>query len=319
MNNRLAVFAALCGLFALIAATPRAVAGCREGLALCVELILPSLFPFFVLSALLAKLGLPLTLGRLLAPASRRLFRVSGAGATAFFMGLLGGYPLGAAYIAELVENGAVSPEEGGRLLAFCNNSGPAFFIGVLGTGVFGSVKYGLLLYAAHAGAALLTGLLVRGQGCGAADAAPEGAPPLPFSAALSEAVRQAVSALLGVCGFVVCFAVFTGLLEEWGLLSLAAGRLSELSGQPLAWCRALLTGFFELGGGVGALRGLPPSPENLALATALMGWGGLSVHFQSLSLLADAPVDCHLHTLGRLMNAALSGAAVYILSSFVF
>ena len=318
MKNRLAVFAALCGLFALLAATPRAVAGCREGLALCVELILPSLFPFFVLSALLGKLGLPLTLGRLLAPAARRLFRVSGAGATAFFMGLLGGYPLGAAYIAELVESGTVSPAEGGRLLAFCNNSGPAFFIGVLGTGVFGSLRYGLLLYAAHAAAALLTGLLLRARGNDAAEAMPEPAPPLPFSKALAEAVRQAVSALLGVCGFVVCFAVFTGLLEEWGLLSLAAGLLAELSGQPLTWCRALLTGFFELGGGVGALRGLPPSPANLTLAAALMGWGGLSVHFQSLSLLADLPVDSRPHTLGRLLSAALSCAAVLVLSHFI-
>lgn len=46
MKNKLAVFAALCGLFVLAAASAQAVAACRSGLALCVELILPSLFPF---------------------------------------------------------------------------------------------------------------------------------------------------------------------------------------------------------------------------------------------------------------------------------
>lgn len=304
MKNKLAVFAALCGLFVLATASDRAAAACRTGLSLCVELILPSLFPFFVLSALLGKLGLPALLGKRLAPLGRRLFRVSGAGCTALVMGLLGGYPLGAAYIAELCESGCVDEGEAGRLLAFCNNSGPAFFLGALGTGVFRSLRCGLLLYTVHVCAALLTGLLLRGRGPSAAESSPAAAPPLSFSRALPEAVRQAVSASLNVCGFVVCFAVFTGLMNANGFFSLLSGRLAALSGQPLPWCRALLTGFFELGGGIGALRGLPPTPVNLALAAGLMGWGGLSVQFQTLALIADTQIKSAPHTAGRLLSA---------------
>lgn len=306
MKNKLAIFAALCGLFVMIAASAQTVAACREGLRLCVELILPSLFPFFVLSSLLGKLGLPAMLGKRLAPLAERLFHVTGAGCTAFLMGLLGGYPLGAAYIAALAESGQVSDREAARLLAFCNNSGPAFFVGALGAGVFGSVRLGLLLYAVHAAAALLTGLLFRGKSAVPGSAVLP-APPLPLSEAIPEAVRQAVSASLNVCGFVVCFAVFTGLLDANGLLSLLAGHLHALTGQSLPWCRALLIGFFELGGGIGALRGLPPTPLNLALAAAIMGWGGLSVHFQTLSLIADRDIKSAPHTAGRLLSAGLS------------
>ena len=313
MKNKLAVFAALCGLFVLILASDQAVQACRAGLKLCVELILPSLFPFFVLSALLGRLGLPTLLGARLAPLGRRLFHVSGAGCTALVMGLLGGYPLGAAYIAELCESGVVDDGEAGRLLAFCNNSGPAFFIGAIGTGVFGSARWGLLLYSVHICAALLTGLLLRGQGpSGEGNTA--AVPPLPLSRALPEAVRQAVSASLNVCGFVVCFAVFTGLLNANGFFSLLAGRLSALTGQPLSWCSALLTGFFEVGGGVGAMRGLPPTPVNLALAAGLMGWGGLSVQFQTLSLIADREIESAPHTAGRLLSAVFGSVLAYAL-----
>lgn len=312
MKNRLAVFAALCGLFVMIAASEQAVQSCREGLALCVELILPSLFPFFVLSGLLSRLGLPALLGEKLSGIAEKAFHVSGAGCTALFMGLLGGYPLGAAYIVDLTEQGAVTEAEASRLLAFCNNSGPAFFIGVLGTGVFGSVRYGLLLYAAHVCAAVLTGLLLRGRAPAAS--LPAAAPkPLPFSRALPEAVHQAVSASLNVCGFVVCFAVFTGLMNANGFYSLLAGRLAELSGQSLPFCRALLTGFFELGGGIGALRGLAPTPGNLALAAGLMGWGGVSVQFQTLSLLADSDIKSAPHTAGRLLSAVFGSALAYV------
>ena len=314
LKNKLAVFAALCGLFTLIAASSEAIEACKEGLRLCVELILPSLFPFFVMSGLLQRLGLPQLLGVKLARFSEKLFHVSGAGCTALFMGLLGGYPLGAAYLAGLFDAGTVDAKEAEKLLAFCNNSGPAFFLGALGTGVFGSVKWGVFLYAVHAAAAVLTGLLLRGKGAGnhAKLAAPA---PLPFAKALPEAVRGAVSASLNVCGFVVCFAVFTGLLNANGFFSLLAGYLSQLTGQSLRWCRALLTGFFELGGGIGALRGLAPTRENLALAAALMGWGGLSVQFQTLSLLADAEIKSAPHTAGRILSAVLSYVLAFALA----
>ena len=109
MKNRIAVFASLCGLFCLMFASPQVIGCARDALKLCAELILPSLFPFFVLSILLSKLGLPAALGRLLSPAASRLFGVSGAGASALFIGLCGGYPMGAAYIAEMAASGAVS------------------------------------------------------------------------------------------------------------------------------------------------------------------------------------------------------------------
>ncbi len=313
MKSKLSVLAALCALFVLIFASDRAIASAAYGLRLCWELILPSLFPFFVVSALLSRLDFPQLAGDRLSPLAARLFHVSGAGATALFIGLTGGYPLGAAYLAELEEQGQLSPRETERLLGFCNNSGPAFLVGAIGAGVFHSTRIGLLLYAAHAMAAILTGVLLRGQ-AEASEPAPTYAAtaPLPFSRALPEAVRAAVLAALNVCGFVVCFTVFTGLLDAWGVLDGLSSRLSALTGLGLPQARALLTGFWELGGGIGAMQGLASSPGNLALAAVLVGWGGVSVHFQTLSALAESKAKVSPHLTGRLMSAALGGALAY-------
>ena len=150
----------------------------------------------------------------------------------------------------------------------------------------------------------------------------PGSAPPalksLPFSAALPQAVRQAVSAALSVCGFVVCFTVLAGLLDAVGWFSLLAGRLSALTGAELHFARALLTGILELGSGVGAMRGLSVSPANLALAAGMLGWGGISVHFQTLSLLCDTEIKSALHFAGRLMSAIISAVLAYLIS-FLF
>ncbi len=319
MKRKLPILAALCALFVLLTASSQVIACASAGLRLCGELIVPSLFPFFVLSLLLGKLGFPEALGRRLSPLTQRLFSVSGKGATALVMGLTGGYPMGALYLAELLERGEISVREAERLLGFCNNSGPAFLVGAVGAGVFGSEKAGLLLYAAHILAALTAGVLLRsGQVPKVESQPPAAATPLPFARALSEAVRGAVPALLSVCGFVILFTVFTGLLEANGFLALFGKLLSAILPLGMQQSRALLLGFWEIGSGVGALRGLALSPASLALAAGIVGWGGVSVLFQSLAVLADLPVKTGTMLLGRVLSAVLGAGFAWVLGTIL-
>ena len=314
MKGKIAVTAALCALLEMILAPQQMIDSARYALRLCAELIIPSLFPFFVVSGLLNRLGFSARLaGRLSRPAAR-LYGISGAGATALFMGLIGGYPLGAAYIADMRRQGLISAEEGERLMGFCNNSGPAFLIGSIGAGVFGSARLGLGLYIIHILSALITGLFFRGSGRYKAQL-----PHLPESrgSALIDSVRQAAQSILSVCGFIVCFCVIIGLMDAGGYFSLFAGRLASLTGLELHAARALLSGVLELGSGIGAMRGLSPSPVNLAIAAGIVGWGGLSVHFQTYAVLAESDIKGDLHLTGRLICCAVSSALGYIFGLF--
>ena len=87
-------------------------AAAREGVALCLQTVLPSLFPFFVLSSLLVQSDVPRLLSRAMAGVMYPLFGVSGAGASALMLGLLGGYPVGARTVAELYGRGEIAREE---------------------------------------------------------------------------------------------------------------------------------------------------------------------------------------------------------------
>mgnify|MGYP000949439194 FL=1 len=130
MGLALGLLAVMAGL---LAASETAAQAVREGLALCGGSVIPALFPFLVVSRLFVATGSAAALGRLLAPLTRRVLGVSGPGGTAVLLGLLGGYPVGAQTAGELVRTGAVSRQEGQRLLLFCNNCGPAFALGVAG------------------------------------------------------------------------------------------------------------------------------------------------------------------------------------------
>lgn len=297
MKEKLTGAAVAAALVALCFSGQAVMDAARGALAVCAGTILPSLFPFFVLSILLSRLGVPQRLGRRLAPLAGRLFGVSGAGLTALPVGLLGGYPMGAACVAELLGLREIERDEAERLLLFVNNSGPAFLIGAVGAGVFGSTKAGFLLYGAHAAAAVLTGLLFSRPGSSSSPV--EQKPGEAFAAAFPAAVRQAVSAVLTVCGFVVCFSVLLGLLESRGLFSLLGISTPER--------RVLASGLFEIGSAVGAMRGLSLSPAHLSLAAGVLGWGGLSVHCQTAALFADSEISLRRHMLGRLCSALLS------------
>ena len=152
----------LCAALALVLWPGEAMGAMRDGLKLCGNVIVPSLFPFFVLSSLVVELGMSRYLGRLFQPVMAPLFRVNGACASALALGFVGGYPVGARTAISLYQSGQCSKTEAERLLAFCNNSGPAFIFGVVGAGVFGSGALGLLLYLVHMAASLLVGLLFR-------------------------------------------------------------------------------------------------------------------------------------------------------------
>ncbi len=277
----------------------------HDALVLCGNVLIPSLFPFFVLSGLVMESGLAARLGRLGEGLMRPLFRVCGAGSSALFLGLIGGFPVGAACAVELNRRGLCSKTETERLLAFCNNSGPAFLFGAVGAGVFHSMRIGLLLYAVHVSAAICTGILFRfyrrreppGH-CGAAYA-----PAQPFSAVFPQAVKNALFSTLNVCAFVLFFSVLLRILTEFHVIP-ALSRL--LGGGALAQCA--VTGCLEVTTGLCALS---PTAETLApcfiLAATLLGFSGLSVHCQVLSLLPKDALSAAPYFCGKLLHAALS------------
>lgn len=298
MKKNLPVLLTLAAFIALMVYAPSAAEGAKRGLTVCFTSLVPSLFPFFTLSNLLSALGFSDILSRRAGGLMRRLFRISGAGAQAFFLGLTGGYPLGAAAVAELRRAGAVSRDEAERLLAFCNNSGPAFILGAVG-GILESPAAGAILFVSHALAAMLAGLIMRPK------TAPEGMPkppaaPVPFARAFPKAAARATSSTLAVCGYVVLFSAMLGMLTP----------LSRLP--PLT--RALCAGFFELGSGAAALSGMTASPATLAAASFILGWGGLSVHCQTLAAVEGTDIKLARHTIGRALCGALAAGISYCL-----
>lgn len=317
MKKRYMSYAGAAALFAaLILYSARAREGAARGLALWAGLLVPSLLPCFVAAGLLMRLGFVAALGRRVSPLAGRLLGVSEAGCGVLALGLSGGYPLGAASAAEAVRAGTLTRREAESLLFFCDNTGPAFAVGALGTAVFGSAAAGLWLWCVHAVSALLLGVFRRrSRTGGAAVSVPL---PLPASGALTASVSAAVNALLSIGGYVVFFSAVLAVADALGFPGALAETAAAHTGLSAGFVRALLTGILELSSGVGAMAGLPMTAQNLALGSFLLGWGGVCVHLQAAAVTADAGLSLGLRLRGKLCHAALSAAITYVAARLV-
>lgn len=318
----------------------------RQGMELCEKVIVPAMFPFFILSNMVISLGLSQGIGRLLSPFMMPLFHLSGRCGTAILLGLVGGYPVGAKTAVELYELGQCTKEEGNHLLRFCNSGGPAFLCGVIATGMYHSMEVGLLLYGAHLGAAVTVGVLFRpsekeslrmSEGEQTAtisnssvtkqesskssskesSKSPSASPS--FLSAFVQGVTGAMDTTLAVCAFILCFTVLLRLFRLSGVLTLLSRLLTPLFlllGWEVTGVETLVVGFFELASGVSAVSG-GTVPEQMAILSFCLGWGGLCVHGQVLSFLLDSGLSCKSYLLGSLWKGFFASIYGFLLATF--
>lgn len=292
----------------------------QNALQLCLTSAVPSLFPFFCASSLAISSGLAQSLGNWSAPLMRHVFHLPSCGAAALFLGFLGGYPAGARMAAELWHSGLCTKDEASALASVCNNTGPAFLIGMCGCGLFGSVRLGVFLYLVHILSALITAFLLRPKHLPPATSSRPLPEPLPFSSLLTQSVLSAGRSCLMVSAFILFFSVVLCLLRLTGLLSglcvLVAPLLSHF-GLSAVGVQSLFTGVVELTQGLATLIPSAGSlPSRLTVASLLCAFGGLSVLFQTAA--ASEGLQISRCVLGKFTHASISVALCVLLSQFL-
>lgn len=305
MKKIFSVLVLLAAFVLLIILPEIAAAGVREALALCGQVILPSLFPFLVCGNLFLLLGFSARVSARFALPAARFLRLPAAAGSAFLIGLFGGYPTGAQAAGLLYERGELSRQDAERALAVCNQAGPSFIFGVLGGTVFKNTAAGVLLYAVQLVSAVLVCRLTGKKQAPHAEKPAQNAPsPESFAAAFSESVRRAGMSAMQICMFITVFSV----ISRYAFL--AAGRFLPPEALPLA------LGALELSAGCASLTtcGLTPVWK-LCAASALLSFGGVSVLAQSRAAVQDAGLTGRLLLPCKALQAALSCALMLFLA----
>lgn len=288
-----------------------AATGIRNGIYTCLNTLVPALFPFVLLACLLSKSRAAGLLFRPLAPVLRRAFRLPPCAAPAIVFGLTAGYPTGAKIAASLYADGRLTRAACARLLCFCTSPGYAFAASYTGAILFGSARTGLLFFLACLLAPLLTGFLLARF----APKAPKDADaPPPAACSLTDAVRDGVSAMISMCGFVVVFSALLSVLHGSGLFQAFTGLLARC-GVTVPDAGALTAFFLEVTAGATHSAYWHTAPALVAFG---LGFGGVCIHLQIFSFFRSGfPMRRSVYLLSRLLNGVLAAACYRALAFF--
>ncbi len=299
----------------------------RNGLTLWAKFVVPTLFPFFVATELMLHTNFISILGKLFNPIMLPIFKVPGISAFAFLMGCISGYPVGAKIVTSLRNSKSISKDEGERLLVFTNNSGPLFIIATVGIGLFGNSMIGFLLLITHLFAAISVGILTgfcSKKSISKFDnihSLKNNNKSISFESLgeiLSKSILNSINTLLLIGGFVVLFSVIISILIQSGLLQvfeLIFIPIFNLFNINVEFIKASVIGLLEVTNGINAISSIHIKniSTNIIFTAFILGFGGLSVTLQILSVISKSDLSIKPYIAGKLLQGTFATFYTYI------
>ena len=296
----------------------------KNSLNIWVNNVIPSLFPFFIATELLNHTNIPRIIGNVFNKIMRPLFNVPGIGAYALFMGIISGYPVGAKIVTNFRNENLCTKEEAERLLTFTNNSGPLFILGTVGITLFYDSSIGLLLLCTHILSCISVGIIFRfwkvnikeGRNT---DTLETNITFTSLGEVLSKSILSAINSVVLIGGFIVLFGIIFCILQKTYILSfikLPLIPIFNLLTIDTKFIVPILTGILELTNGVSALS-LVASKNlgiNIVVSAFLLGFGGISIMLQVLSIISKSDISIKPYLLGKLLQGILAAFYTFLI-----
>lgn len=266
--------------------------GALKGLQFCGEVLIPSLFPFMVLSAFTVKSGICTFLEKPLRPVTKILFGLPGNCGITLFLSLVGGFPVGARGICALYKEKLINERQAEKMAYIAVCSGPGFLITFVGVSLYQSLQTGILLFFSSVLAVVFLGILNnllqrdKKQDVPLPSACTKSRP---LSAAITEGAADGSKAVIDMCAMVILFSAVISIADAY------------LENYP-AVCRWFQI-FMEV---TGACKELAQHAD-LSLVAFAVGFGGLCVHFQVFQALGDIKVSKIRFFLFRILQGILT------------
>ncbi len=301
-----------------------------DGLNLWLNVVCPSLLPFFITIDILISLGIVKFLGVILSPPMSLLFNIPGEGAFAFIMSIASGYPMGAKVVTDLRKQNICTKHECQRMLSLCSTSGPLFIIGAVSVGMLNNMQIAPILLIAHYLSAISIGLLMRFYKKDVAKEKAARKKPLlalcankieaskPLGEMLAESIKNSINLILLIGGYIVFFSVLSGIIKNNNFLNLLSALISTLIPNAITSANilpAFLTGILEVTNGIKECVPLAiPYTIKITLISFFIGFGGISVNAQVSGIIYDTDLGFGLYFFNKILQGIFASTYTFIL-----
>lgn len=323
----------------------------KKALYLCIDVVIPSLFPFFTLSGIImpyvSRLNCPNIFKRLI----EKFLRLPYYTILIILLGFVSGYPNGAKMTRDMFNNELIDSKQATRLLTVSNYCSPLFIMGTIGAGLFKSIKLGMFLLLIHWLSGILAALItskitdsryrkrnIKEQRIGGKDQFYKQddqrknrsrinsinnnikeLTPIHFSVLLTSSIESAAILCVKLTGYIVFFAVIAELLSLLGVFSFLCNAIVFLfpgSSQSFsALLASTLRGFLEITSGAQAINQVKGIQLNMQLAaiSLIFGFAGFSAHAQVIGIMNGTDSKYKVFFISKVLHGIIASAMAFI------
>ena len=264
--------------------------------------IIPSLFPFFILSDILINYNITNYIPKVLKKTFTRLFNVSDNIITIFFLSILSGFPSSARNIRMMYDNNMITESEASHILIFTHFSNPLFILGTISVFFLKDNNLGIIILISHYIPNIILGIITRKYNNPQKNINNnKQISNISFSKVLINSIKNSINTLITILGTLTCFLVLSSII------------INRINLSP--YTGSILKGILEITMGIKSLANLNiPKIYITIISSMFLSFGGLSVHMQVLSFLIDTNISYKKFFIARLYHSILSGIICYIL-----
>jgi len=249
---------------------------------LFIEKLFPASFLFFTLSTLLIEYNMVQKLSKVLKRNSANLYII--------VMSLISGFPSGSKYTKELLDKNLITEESANKIISYVHFPNPIFILGPVAA-LFPSKKYTVTILLSIIIANGIIALINHPKEKGKITITQK--EPTSFAITLSKACYSSIKTLLLIYGTSIFFYLIITLINHYIKFSLPA--------------YVFFNGLFDLTNGI-FLTSLITNPTIRGLFIIFFtSFGGLSVHMQTKSIIADTSINYNNFLLGRCCQTVLA------------
>ncbi len=237
--------------------------GINIGLRNTFTLLIPSVFPYMVISSLFLYTGALETISEFIFHPINKITGISKNACGAYILSLFCGYPTGARLATQLYEENAISEKEMKKLFFFGTVPGFGFCVSFLG----GIYKNGLKIYLSYILASLIMFIILKEK-----KHLPFNEVKLPeykFGESLIKSIKSSSASILEIAGFVCFFSCFCEIIKNIA---------------PTKMMSAIFGIFLEITTGNTLIQTVFPNDIAKYISVFMTAFGGMCVIFQSMS-----------------------------------
>lgn len=232
--------------------------------------VIPALFPFMLISSFMTDSSLYTYLEVFPGKFLEKVAGIQKEVSCAVVLGLLSGFPVGAATVCKLYKKGKISKIEAENALCQAHNTGPAFPISFIGTQLWGNTLFGTSLYISQLMSMILLSKTIFRNSTNKLKSICSHKTNINYTKVLNDSINKTALNCINICASIVfwktvceLFTLFTPMINT------------------------VILSFFEFSSGAVAAAGLGGT-VGAGLTGFSVGFGGLSALFQAAGFASE-------------------------------